>query len=148
MVAADHTPRAFMGILWIGSITLTHAQGAHQLSWFFDPVFGPFAHTTPFNPPYPLTAPATSALHVSGISAYETEGAGCGRADFWPIVTIEGAKMGQKSGRVKEPAELVVKEIRRALGGTHFGRLLREKSSDRRAGEEKQDAIWTPDALR
>ncbi|MFL5270258.1 MAG: hypothetical protein ACJ8AH_27320 [Stellaceae bacterium] len=25
--------------------------------------------------------------------------------DFWPIVAIEGAKMGQKSGPVKEPAE-------------------------------------------
>src|SRR5438094_7127886 len=34
--------------------------------------------------------------------------------DFWPIVAIEGAKMGQKSGPVKEPAEQVVKEIRRA----------------------------------
>src|ERR1700686_4496740 len=51
---------------------------------------------------------------VSSISAYETEGACCGREDFWPIVAIEGAKMGQKSGPVKEPAEQVVKEIRRA----------------------------------
>src|SRR5947207_7147582 len=34
--------------------------------------------------------------------------------DFWPIVAIEGAKMGQKSGPVKKPAEQVVKEIRRA----------------------------------
>jgi transposase-like protein len=34
--------------------------------------------------------------------------------DFWPIVAIEGAKMGQKSGPVKEPAEQVVREIRRA----------------------------------
>src|SRR5437016_4656003 len=34
--------------------------------------------------------------------------------DFWPIVAIEGAKMGQKSGSVKEPAKQVVKEIRRA----------------------------------
>src|SRR5947207_15052302 len=34
--------------------------------------------------------------------------------DFWPIVAIEGAKMGQKSGPVKKPADQVVKEIRRA----------------------------------
>src|ERR1041385_1983741 len=34
--------------------------------------------------------------------------------DFRPIVAIEGAKMGQKSGPVKEPAEQLVKEIRRA----------------------------------
>ena len=34
--------------------------------------------------------------------------------DFWPIVVIEGAKMGQKSGLVRVPAEQVVKEIRRA----------------------------------
>src|SRR5262249_54786054 len=34
--------------------------------------------------------------------------------DFWPIVAIEGAQMGQKSGPVKEPAEQVVREIRRA----------------------------------
>jgi hypothetical protein len=46
------------------------------------------------------------------ISAYETEGAGRGREDFWPIVAIEGAKMGQKSGSVKEPAKQVVKETR------------------------------------
>src|SRR5215467_6447082 len=37
-----------------------------------------------------------------------------GREDFWPIVAIEGAQMGQKSGPVKEPAEQVVREIRRA----------------------------------
>jgi transposase len=37
-----------------------------------------------------------------------------GHEDFWPIVSIEGAKMGQKSGPVKEPVEQVVKEIRRA----------------------------------
>src|SRR5499425_3390335 len=34
--------------------------------------------------------------------------------DFWPIVAIEGAQMGQKSGPVKKPAEQVVREIRRA----------------------------------
>jgi transposase len=34
--------------------------------------------------------------------------------DFWPIVAIEGAQMGQKSGPVKAPAEQVVKAIRRA----------------------------------
>jgi transposase len=33
--------------------------------------------------------------------------------DFWPIVAIEGAKMGQKSGPEKEPAEQVIKQIRR-----------------------------------
>jgi hypothetical protein len=31
------------------------------------------------------------------------------RKDFWPIVAIEGAKMGQRSVPVKEPAEQVVK---------------------------------------
>jgi transposase len=36
------------------------------------------------------------------------------RKDFWPIVAIEGAKIGQKSGPVKEPAEQFVREIRRA----------------------------------
>src|SRR5215468_6824699 len=34
--------------------------------------------------------------------------------DFWPIVAIEGAQMGQKSGPAKEPAEQVIKEIRRS----------------------------------
>jgi hypothetical protein len=34
---------------------------------------------------------------------------------FWPIGAIEGAKMEQKSGPVKEPAEQVVREIRRAI---------------------------------
>jgi transposase len=34
--------------------------------------------------------------------------------DFWPIVAIEGAKVGKKSGPVKEPADRVVKAIRRA----------------------------------
>jgi Transposase len=33
---------------------------------------------------------------------------------FIPIVAIEGAQMGQKSGPVKEPAEQAVREIRRA----------------------------------
>src|SRR5262249_55200727 len=36
------------------------------------------------------------------------------REEFWPIVAMEGAKMGQKSGPVKKPAEQVVREIRRA----------------------------------
>ena len=36
------------------------------------------------------------------------------RKDFWPIVAIEGAKLGQKSGPEKEPAEQVIKQIRRA----------------------------------
>jgi hypothetical protein len=31
-------------------------------------------------------------------------------------VAIEGAQMGQKPGPVKEPAEQIVKEIRRAMG--------------------------------
>ncbi len=34
--------------------------------------------------------------------------------DFWLIVAFQGAKMRQKSGPVKEPAEKVVKDIRRA----------------------------------
>ena len=51
---------------------------------------------------------------LSGISAYETKMAGWGRGDFWPIVAIEGAQMGQKSGPMKEPVEHVVREIRRA----------------------------------
>src|SRR6516225_5014047 len=50
----------------------------------------------------------------SGISAYETDRVSGGREDFWPIVAIKGAKMGQKSGPGKKPAEQVVKEIRRA----------------------------------
>jgi hypothetical protein len=53
-------------------------------------------------------------FRVSGISAYETEEAGSGREDFWPIVAIKGAKMRQKSRRLKESAEQVVKAIRRA----------------------------------
>ncbi|MGB8900527.1 MAG: hypothetical protein WCC90_15405, partial [Methylocella sp.] len=36
------------------------------------------------------------------------------REDFWLIVAFQGAKMRQKSGPVKEPAEKVVKDIRRA----------------------------------
>src|SRR5215470_11845914 len=40
--------------------------------------------------------------------------AGARLGDFWPIVTIEGAQMGQKSGPLKKPAEQIVKEIRRA----------------------------------
>ena len=51
---------------------------------------------------------------LSGISAYETKMAGWGREDFWPIVAIEGAQMGQKSGPAKEPAEHVIREIRRS----------------------------------
>ena len=51
---------------------------------------------------------------LSGISAYETKMAGWGREDFWPIVAIEGAQMGQKSGPAKEPAEQVIREIRRS----------------------------------
>jgi hypothetical protein len=54
---------------------------------------------------------------LSGISGYETEMAGCGREDFWPIVAIEGAKMGQKSGPAKKPAEQVIREIRRSTRG-------------------------------
>src|SRR3984893_8425838 len=34
--------------------------------------------------------------------------------DFWLIVALQGAKMRQKSGPVKESAEKVVKDIRRA----------------------------------
>jgi len=34
--------------------------------------------------------------------------------DFWLIVAFQGAKMRQKSGPGKEPAEKVVKDIRRA----------------------------------
>jgi transposase len=34
--------------------------------------------------------------------------------DFWPIVAIEGTKMGQKSGPVKELGEQVVKQNRPA----------------------------------
>jgi transposase len=34
--------------------------------------------------------------------------------DFWLIVAFQGAKMRQKSAPAKEPAEKVVKEIRRA----------------------------------
>jgi hypothetical protein len=49
--------------------------------------------------------PRCDQYQVGGISTYK---------DFWPIVAIEGAQMGQKSGPVKEPAEQVVKEIRRA----------------------------------
>src|SRR5271167_776548 len=44
---------------------------------------------------------------LSGISTCETDRTSGGREDFWPIVAIEGAKMGQKSGPVKEPAEQV-----------------------------------------
>ena len=54
-----------------------------------------------------------TTYHLSGIGAYETEKAGRGREDFWPDVAIEGAQMGQKSGPVKEPAEQIMKEIRR-----------------------------------
>jgi transposase len=36
------------------------------------------------------------------------------REGFWVIVAFQGAKMRQKSGPVKEPAEQVVKDIRRA----------------------------------
>jgi hypothetical protein len=39
--------------------------------------------------------------------------------DFWFIVAIRGAKMSQKSGSVKEPAEKVVKDIRRATRKRH-----------------------------
>jgi len=42
-----------------------------------------------------------------------------GREDFWFIVAIRGAKMSQKSGSVKEPAEKVVKDIRRATRKRH-----------------------------
>src|SRR5881275_265018 len=49
--------------------------------------------------------PRCHQYQVGGTSSYK---------DFWPIVAIEGAKMGQKSGPVKKPAEQVVKEIRRA----------------------------------
>src|SRR5215831_13620144 len=38
--------------------------------------------------------------------------------DFWLIVAFQGAKMRQKSGPVKEPAEQVVKDIRRILSGS------------------------------
>src|SRR3954464_8664356 len=51
---------------------------------------------------------------MSGVSTTQTGRVSGGREDFWPIVAIEGAQMGQKSGPVKEPAEQVVKEIRRA----------------------------------
>jgi hypothetical protein len=61
----------------------------------------------------PAGIPRITHPKMPGISAYETKGAGCGREDFWPIVAIEGAKMRQKSGSVKEPAKQVVKEIRR-----------------------------------
>src|SRR5215467_14086023 len=40
--------------------------------------------------------------------------ASLGREDFWPIVAIEGAQMGQKSRPAKEPAEQVIREIRRS----------------------------------
>ena len=50
--------------------------------------------------------PASAPMRQNG----EVEGG----EDFWPIVAIEGAKMGQKSEPVKQPADQVVKEIRRA----------------------------------
>jgi hypothetical protein len=34
--------------------------------------------------------------------------------DFWLIVAFQGAKMRQKSGLAKKPAEQIVKDIRRA----------------------------------
>jgi hypothetical protein len=87
---------------------------------------------------------------LSGISAYETEGAGCEREDFWPIVAIEGAKVGQKSGSVKEPAKQVVKEIRRATISLQFAEPRRNISQRRRGGwkiaafarESGCQAIW------
>jgi transposase len=36
------------------------------------------------------------------------------KGGFLAIVTIEGAQMGQKSGPAKEPAEQVIREIRRS----------------------------------
>jgi transposase len=51
---------------------------------------------------------------VSVVSTYETDLAVLGREDFWFIVAFKGAKMRQKSGSVREPAEQVMKNIRRA----------------------------------
>jgi transposase len=56
---------------------------------------------------HPLSA---SPVLPNAVAGFDDLGLG----DFWPIVAIEGAKMGQKSGPVKKPAEQVVKEIRRA----------------------------------
>jgi hypothetical protein len=45
-------------------------------------------------------------VKISGISTYETDCTNWGRENFWPVVAIEGAKMGQKSEPEKEPTEL------------------------------------------
>jgi hypothetical protein len=46
-----------------------------------------------------------------GVSTNETKLRG---EDFWRIVALQGAKMRQKAGTQKAPAEQVVKDIRRA----------------------------------
>lgn len=51
---------------------------------------------------------------LSAVSAHETDLADREREDFWFILALEGAKMRQKSGPAKEPAEQVIKNIRRA----------------------------------
>src|SRR4029078_12735101 len=57
--------------------------------------------------------PLRRVCQMSGIRAYERDRVNGRREDFWPIVAIEGAKMGQKAGPRKQSAERVVKEIRR-----------------------------------
>ncbi len=51
---------------------------------------------------------------VSTVGACKTDLAKCGRESFCLILALEGVKIRQKSGPAKEPAEQVIKTIRRA----------------------------------
>jgi transposase len=50
---------------------------------------------------------------LSNVSTHETDWGGLNKG-FWLIVAFQGAKMRQKTGPAKAPAEQAVKEIRRA----------------------------------
>src|SRR6266446_10886108 len=66
----------------------------------------------------PLTAhPLTATAKNAPASTPPSRESGFVR---WPIVAIEGAKMGQKSGSVKEPAKWVVKGMELTRFGGRF----------------------------
>ena len=61
----------------------------------------------------PRFARVDSSFGLFGVSACETKRLGLVKEFFWLFVAFRGAKMRQKSGPAKEPAEKVVKDIRR-----------------------------------
>jgi transposase len=65
------------------------------------------------------------------------------REDFWLIVAFQGAKMRQKSGLAKKPAEQIVKDIRRATRRQFSAEeKIRIARSALYYGEARYGALW------